>query len=108
MNGASPYVAGFAVAFTVVWLGLCWATAALAKKQGRNPAGWGILALILTPFLVILLLLLLGESTSKAVRQTAGRRQEVVKVRCSGCGSAVDESATYCPDCGRELEPAQA
>jgi len=80
----------------------------IASNQGRNALGYFLLSLVLTPILVIFLLLLLGESTSKAVRESGGQPQEVVKVRCAGCGAAVTETSSFCPECGRELEAARS
>jgi len=107
--GSEHVIGLFILGSIVVWGGLSIAAGKIASNNGRNPTGWVLLSLFLSPFLVILLLLLLGESTSKAVRETAQRKpREVVKVRCANCSSIVKESASYCPECGRELHAARA
>ena len=86
-----------------VYLFLCYGAGKVAEKQGRSLVAWAALSIIITPFPVVLLLLLLGESTSTAVRETS-RSAQAVLVRCKSCQAAVKETADFCPSCGRELE----
>jgi uncharacterized membrane protein len=74
----------------------------VAAKKGRNFAGWFLFSLILSPVIGVFIVLLLGESTAKAVRQTA-EVKGVVKVRCPECGGTAKEGAEFCPDCGAQF-----
>lgn len=106
MDGVSPLTYVF-TAFLALYAFLAFGAGKIAEKQGRNFIGWFIFSLIISPFLVILFLLLLGESTASAVKKQPAPR-EVIKVRCSYCREAVDESAKFCPECGTELWAATA
>ncbi len=85
-----------------VYAVLCFGVGKVAAKKGRNFAGWFLFSLILSPIIGVFIVLLLGESTTKAVRDTSQVR-EVVKVRCTECGGTAKEDAAFCPSCGAQL-----
>ncbi|WP_263842038.1 zinc ribbon domain-containing protein [Salinibacter sp.] len=92
----------FVVGSLAVWALLSFGVGKIAARKGRNFAGWFIFSLVISPFLAVFLVLLLGESTAKAVRDSAQAR-EVVKVRCPECGGTTKEEADFCPDCGLQF-----
>ena len=91
-----------AVGTIAVYALLSFGVGKVAAKKGRNFAGWFLFSLILSPVIGVFIVLLLGESTAKAVGDTSQVR-EVVKVRCTECGGTAKEDAAFCPNCGAQL-----
>jgi uncharacterized membrane protein len=90
------------VSIIAVYALLSFGVGQIAAKKGRNFIGWFLFSLILSPIIGVFIVLLLGESTAKAVRDTSQVR-EVVKVRCTECGGTAKEDAAFCPNCGAQL-----
>ena len=101
MNLGAVYALVF-MAGVAVYALLSFGVGKVAAKKGRNFAGWFLFSLILSPVIGVFIVLLLGESTAKAVRETA-EVKEVVKVRCPECGGTAKEDAEFCPDCGAQF-----
>jgi len=60
----------------VFYLLLIWLVVTMAKTRGRDPAGWGLLALVLGPFTV---LVLLAAGTSEAERIRRAEAEEIAR-----------------------------
>ena len=71
----------------LIWLALCLVVAILAAKRDRNPIGWALLALVLSPVVAGIILLVLGEGRT---------------ARCMYCAERIKETARICPHCQRE------
>ncbi len=73
--------------YVFVWLGLAALVGLWASSgKGRSCLGWAILAILISPLLAGLLLLIVGS----------GRR-------CPYCGGDVPKHVTVCRHCGRNL-----
>jgi len=71
---------GFAWLFFALLVGL------LASSRGRSFLGWMLLAIVLSPLLAGLLVLVIGPAR-----------------RCPFCGGGVDKNVLVCRHCGRNL-----
>ena len=69
--------------------------AGLAKWRGRNPFGWFLFSLVITPIITSAALLFDGLNDPSAGKE--------IRVKCRECGSLNMEDATYCSSCGVEL-----
>jgi hypothetical protein len=70
-----------------LWLVMMIVTGALASRRGRSVIGWLLLALIFTP-VVLLILLVLPDRTLKT---------------CPDCAEEVKRDALICRHCGYEF-----
>lgn len=81
-----------------------------AGARGRSGVGWFLLALILSPLLMIILVLVLPNLAERA-RQTAMVAQAgdpitpETHARCPDCREWVRRDALVCKHCRRTLEP---
>jgi hypothetical protein len=64
----------------------------MARRKGRNPRGWGTLAFLFPP-LLLLLVCVPGKTRQAAVAPGVSA--------CSACGGAVSVQAAACPHCGQ-------
>ena len=76
----------------------------LARKRGRSSVGWFLLAVIISPLLAALLLLVLAD-----IKAASAGGAEVVTsqthVRCPDCRELVRIDARKCRHCGTALVP---
>ena len=73
----------------VVWFGLAVCIGALASRRERSGFGWFVLALVISPVLAGVLLLLMGEGAATK--------------RCPACRELVRADAIKCKHCGEDL-----
>lgn len=72
----------------VLWFILSLVIGAAANSKGRNPAGWFLLSILLSPLLAGLFLLAMGQSTKQ----------------CEHCGARIQSEMRICNFCGNEQE----
>lgn len=61
-------IIGGIVGLSIMFLLWIYLPATLAKNRGRSALGWVLLSWIITPFLACILLLIVGNSTEKILR----------------------------------------
>lgn len=74
----------------VIWIGLAGAVGALAANRDRSGIGWFLLAVILSPLIAAIFLLLAGEGHT---------------ARCPFCAEKIKAAAKVCPHCRGDLQP---
>lgn len=77
----------------IVWLALAIVIGSIASGRGRSGFGWFLLALLVSPLLAAVLLLLVGPG-----KGTGGA------LICSACGGHVSPQFSVCRHCGRDLK----
>ena len=77
----------------IAWLLLSMAAGMYAKRINRNATVWALLALLLSPVLAFVFLLVLGEKTS----------DQIDRVPCPFCSETIPISAVRCPYCRSDL-----
>jgi hypothetical protein len=74
----------------IVWIGLSAFVGYLAHTRSRDPTGWGLLALIISPLVAGICLFVLPEGGSR---------------KCPSCAESIKAEAKACKHCGRNVEP---
>jgi len=101
----------------LVWLLLAGFVGWLAKGFGRSALGWFILAVLFTPFVTVIFLVVAGDTPDFARREAAAD-DAIGDVECNQCGAPVNW-ATHegvhsperkpwmfiCDQCGAEIQP---
>lgn len=80
------------------WAFLALLVGALASSYGRSGFGWFLIALILSPLIGGIALLLAG-------RRDNSRRQSGATVKCPECREEIMQDARVCKHCGHRLLP---
>ena len=79
-NSNLPYTIGFIAIIiigVILHILLCiYLPAKLAKNRGRSALGWVLLSYIITPFLACILLLIVGNSTEKILRDMQQEKEK--------------------------------
>jgi hypothetical protein len=89
------------VEIVIAWIVLSILAGVYAGRKGRSSGGYCLLALILSPILVFVLLLILPP-IGKVVEQRAVEEGELKK--CPECAELVKAEAKKCRFCGYEFE----
>jgi len=71
-----------------------------ASSRGRFGIGWFLLALVITPLLAVILLLLLPSRA-----KSPGDPTPDTHVKCPDCAEFVRKAAKVCKHCGCKLVP---
>lgn len=87
-----------------VWFVLAIAVALLANKRGRSTFGWFVIAVLLSPLVGFIFLLVLDD-LSPSAGSSAGVPSGATHVKCPACAEWVRPEATVCKHCGHALEP---
>lgn len=72
-----------------------------ASSRGRSGFGWFVLAMLISPLLAVILLVLLPS-----LRSTPGGPTPDTHVKCPDCAELVLREARVCKHCGCRLAPA--
>lgn len=91
------------MAIFVIWLALALIVGVLAGSWGRSGIRWFFLAIILSPFLTILVLLAAGRPAVRVEQVDDGDSKT-----CPWCAETVKVQAKICKHCGKDLEPIKA
>jgi hypothetical protein len=87
-----------------LWFVLAIAVALLANKRGRSAFGWFVIALLFSPLVGFVFLLVLDD-LSASTGSSAGVPSGATHVKCPACAEWVMPEATVCKHCGHALEP---
>ena len=88
--------------FFFFYLGLSILCAILASKRNRSGFGYLILALLISPLLCGLLLLILGQNTDG---QPSDTPTPDTHIKCPDCAELILKEAKVCKHCGCRLIP---
>lgn len=96
--------------YVVVWTIVAVLIGVAANSRGRSGIGWFFLAMIISPLIAGLLLMLFGTPASalaKTATPTAGAEVATPEthVRCPECRELVRKDARKCKHCGTALVP---
>lgn len=69
-------IIGGIVGLSIMFLLWIYLPAKLAKNRGRSALGWVLLSYITTPFLACILLLIVGNSTEKILRDMQQEKEK--------------------------------
>lgn len=69
-------IIGGIVGLSIMFLLWIYLPAKLAKNRGRSALGWVLLSWIITPFLACILLLIVGNSTEKILRDMQQEKEQ--------------------------------
>jgi hypothetical protein len=95
------------IAVVIMWLAFAGVVGWAANEQGRNPAMWVVLSLLLSPLIGFIALIAAGESTGSS-KANSGSQSPQVKAKqaetyrvCKRVGEKKFPSDTaQCPHCG--------
>jgi len=85
---------------TVIIL-LFWGVREAARSRGRDPDSFTLIALLITPFIAYVILVIMGPN-KEVLEEQRGER-----VRCPACAEWVQSRAVKCRYCGSELTPSR-
>jgi hypothetical protein len=100
MNVFSALFTGFSL-LALVWLGLASIVGFAAHARGRSFVAWTALALVFTPILSGIAVLVMAKDTNEL--EDRGIRARELR-RCPACRGVSRYDATACMHCGRALE----
>jgi hypothetical protein len=76
-----------------------------ASSRGRSGLGWWLLAMIISPVLALVLLVLLPSLRAEAVATGHSIPTPDTHVKCPDCAELVLREARVCKHCGCKLVP---
>ena len=86
------------------WILLSVAVAILATKRGRGGGSWFLIALLLSPLLGAIFLLVSDNLATKNTQTDPNQG----RIKCPACAELVLPEATLCKHCGTTLTPTTA
>lgn len=86
----------------LVWIGLAMAVGIWASKKGRSNFGWFLLAVMVSPLLAGIFLLLVGDRWTYSVQFDNTRYNTK---QCPRCAEDIKRAAQVCRFCGHEFMP---
>tara|TARA_R110000851_G_scaffold333531_1_gene514857 strand:+ start:38719 stop:39015 length:297 start_codon:yes stop_codon:yes gene_type:complete len=94
--------------FVGVYLIICIVIGVWAGSWGRNGFLWFLLALIISPLISGIILLIAGSSTPRSQRGIIINGEKITPnthVICPDCAEYVKKEARVCKHCGTKLKP---
>lgn len=88
----------------LLWVVFAVAVGVLADKRGRGGVKWFFIALVISP-LIAGVFLLVSEDLSAAKVRATSQPSGATHVRCPACAEWVLPEASVCKHCGQALEP---
>ncbi len=85
-----------------LWIVLSVVVGAVAGKKGRTGVGWFLLALVTSPLIAGVILLLVGDYAPELQRRALANG---TMRKCNACAELVQRDAVKCKHCGSELPP---
>ena len=96
------------VLFLFFWLAFAIVVAVAASNKGREPFGWFFLALLLSPLLAGLFLLVSSDLKKEKEAQLKSEAEIAGSKACPRCAERVKAAALVCRFCNHEFAPAGA
>jgi len=88
------------VEFIIFWLIFAILVAVYAGKQGRSGIGYFFLAVLLSPIIAFVILIIAGENREKAEEKKIDSGDFR---KCPFCAELIKPEAVVCKHCGRDL-----
>lgn len=89
----------------VTWVLFACLVGALAKRRGRGAVGWFVIAVLLSPLVAGIAVLVMKDMSTAAVLAQGELPQPDTHVRCPECRELVRADARKCKHCGAALVP---
>ena len=74
----------------------------IASAKGRSGIGWFVLAIVISPLIAVIVLLLAGENKAEMARRAI---ESGSMRKCDQCAELVQVDAIKCKHCGSTLGP---
>ena len=91
--------------FVILWLILTLYVAVLARQRGRHFFGWLVFALLASPLMAGVVLLMKPDLAEKDFVESVTQDMEVTHVKCPHCAEYVRPEASKCKYCQNKLTP---
>lgn len=89
----------------LIWFGFAIGVAMLAKQRGRGPVAWFFIAMLLSPLLAFVVLMMLKDLDAEEFIESVTHDMDLTHVKCHKCAEYVLPEATVCKYCGASLTP---